>query len=184
MAKFKDGKGREWFLKMDYYLATKIEDELDIPILSKLQEVEFSPRHCVEMVWILIEERAEKLGVDPADFGKSVSGEQMEELCDALLEAISFFYEGLSPQQAQLLRMMQKVRRNLGEMMEEHLELISDERCLTLLASAASSLGDSLPGNLENFVDQDSQQMMDLMLEAFQKTADKKLNSTAATSRS
>lgn len=184
MAKFKDGKGREWFLKMDYYLATKIEDELDIPILSKLQEVEFSPRHCVEIVWVLIEERAEKLGVDPTDFGKSVSGEQMEDLCNALLEAIAFFYEGLSPQQAQLLRTMQKVRHNLSDMMGEHLNLISDERCLTLLASAASSLGDSLHGNLESFVDQDSQELMDLMLEAFQKQENKKSNSTAKTSQS
>ena len=184
MAKFKDGKGREWFLKMDYYLATKIEDELDIPILSNLNEVSFSPRHCVEMVWTLIEERAEKLGVDPTDFGKSVSGEQMEDLCNALLEAIAFFYEGLSPQQAQILRMIQKVRKSLSGMMEEHLELISDERCLTLLASAASSLGDSQLGKLENFVDQDSHQMMDLMLEAFKGVANKKSDSIETTSQS
>ncbi len=184
MAKFKDSKGREWFLKMDYYLASRIEDELEIPILSNLNEDDFTPRRCVEMVWVLIEERAEKLGVDPTDFGKSVAGEEMESLCNALLETISFFYEGLNPQQAQLLRTMTKVRQGLSKAMEGHLDLISDERCLTLLASAASSLGDSQRGSLENYANQESPAVMDLLLEVLHKAKQNESDSTAKTSQS
>jgi len=158
MSKFKDDKGREWTLVLNYHIASRIEDELEIPLLSKLQEVEFSPRHCVEMVWMLIEQQAEKKGVTPEDFGGSVVGETLEHLSDALLDCIAFFYKGLNPQQARLLTNMKEMRRQFTQQVLDRMEdTTSDVPFFDLLASLVSTLEDSQPGSYQKWSEGASQ---------------------------
>ena len=158
MSKFKDDKGREWTLVLNYHIASRIEDELEIPLLSKLQEVEFSPRHCVEMVWMIIEQQAEKQGVTPEDFGGSIIGDTLEHLSDALLDCVAFFYKGLNPQQAKLLTSMKEMRKKLtGELLDRMEDSISEVPFLELLDSLASTLEDSQRGNSQKWSEDESQ---------------------------
>lgn len=158
MSKFKDDKGREWTLVLNYHIASRIEDELEIPLLSKLQEVDFSARHCVEMVWMLIEQQAEKKGVTPEDFGSSVVGETLEHLSDALLDCISFFYKGLNPQQAKLIDLMKKMRKDLMVKISDQMEdSLSGGPFLDLLVSLASTHEDSPHGNSQKWSEVESQ---------------------------
>lgn len=152
MSKFKDDKGREWTLVLNYHIASRIEDELEIPLLSKLQEVEFSPRHCVEMVWMIIEQQAEKQGVTPEDFGGSIVGDTLEHLSDALMDCVGFFYKGLNPQQAMQLEMMKDMRKELTQKIMDGMEdSLLENHFLDLLVSLASTQEDSQPGNSQKW---------------------------------
>lgn len=156
MSKFKDDKGREWTLVLNYHIASRIEDELEIPLLSKLQEVEFSPRHCVEMVWMIIEPQAEKKGVTPEDFGGSIVGETLEHLSDALLDCVAFFYKGLNPQQAKLLEMMKDMRKEfMQKIMEGMEESLLGGHFLDLLGSLVSTQEDSQHGNSQKWLEEE-----------------------------
>lgn len=151
MAVFNDRHGVEWLVEINVAQVKRVRSELNLD-LGKLIEDEAKPLRellddtirLVDTVYVLCRKQAEDRNMDDVKFGESISGESLETLGSAFINALVDFFQ---PSQGQLLRkMIEKGRlaqRILAERMEMRIDEISPEeiaeKVLTSYDSHASS---------------------------------------------
>ncbi len=98
MPTFSDKAGREWVLDLDVTALEQVESRTEVRLdqlladgAAGLQTLFAQPRKLVRVLWVLIEERAAKVGLTPEQFGRSFDGDALERAADALLRAVADF---------------------------------------------------------------------------------------------
>ncbi|MEM1213786.1 MAG: hypothetical protein AAGI68_15970 [Planctomycetota bacterium] len=140
MARFTDGEGREWSLRLTVGGIKRVKEAMDMDLseviesdtLERLQHV----LTATEVLWLLIEPEAERHGVTAASFGESLAGDEYAAALEALLEAVVDFSPG--PRRAMLRRMLEASKTLQGRAADEVEKRISggvlDEAIDELLA--------------------------------------------------
>lgn len=135
MAVFNDRHGVEWLVEINVAQVKRVRSELNLD-LGKLIEDEAKPLRellddtirLVDTVYVLCRKQAEDRQMDDVKFGESISGESLERLGSAFINALVDFFQ---PSQGHLLRkMVEKGRlaqRILAERMEMRIDKISPE---------------------------------------------------------
>lgn len=98
MAKFTDNAGREWFLSFDVFLLERIKERtgwdgdtcLDEDMKGLIALVSNSPL-CARAVYLLCEDEADRRGVSPEQFGRSIGGPALYGMKQAFVEAFADF---------------------------------------------------------------------------------------------
>jgi hypothetical protein len=118
MARFKDRLDREWQLAITHGDVLAIKKSTSVAIyglfkdrLKGLADLLEDQEKTVAVVWCLIEDQANHTGVTPEAFGKSLDGESLERMQEALIEAIGDFF----PSRRQALQRVNEAGRRLGE---------------------------------------------------------------------
>lgn len=151
MSVFHDRHGVEWLVEINVAQVKRVRQELEFD-LGKLIEDDARPLRdllddtvrLVDTVYILCRAQAEKRGLDDQQFGESISGESLEGLGSAFIDALVDFFQ---PRQGQLLRKMidkgRLAQRILAERIEVRIDEITPEeiaeKALMSSASPASS---------------------------------------------
>lgn len=98
MATFTDDDKRVWSLRLSVQLLTEIEertgvsvDKLLDPAAKEMQKLA-DPRILVRVLWVFVQEQAERAKVSPEQFGRALGGDSLEAAFNALLDAIVGFY--------------------------------------------------------------------------------------------
>jgi hypothetical protein len=98
VATFRDRHNREWVLDLDVYGVEQIHKRTEVRIdqliankAAGLEELMSDPVKFVRVLWVLVEEQAERAGVTPEQFGRSLAGDSLEAAADAFLEALQLF---------------------------------------------------------------------------------------------
>jgi hypothetical protein len=135
MAKLKDNKGREWEVLIDVPQLKRVRERVKFDLgklfandLAGLRQLATEPEVLVDVLFVLVQEEAEKRNVSPEDFGRSLAGDSLEAGFDALMEALADFYPS---RQAKPLRALLAKNRDLSEALSQ--------RALTAIASLDST---------------------------------------------
>lgn len=99
MSAFKDAAGREWRLGIDVWCLRQVKARTGVDI-GRLFEDEFKPYRelvrdiglFVDVLWVLVEDQAVRLGVTDEHFGRALGGDAVEEAAAAFEEAVADFY--------------------------------------------------------------------------------------------
>lgn len=113
--KFRDTKGREWVVRVDFHSLCRIEDELGLPIMEDPSALPQKIRPYVEMLWICIEDQAKELGVTPEDFGRSLAGEEIDAAVNAFVTEYAVFLKAPSPGASAAVLAAWKKGREMGQ---------------------------------------------------------------------
>lgn len=116
--KFKDNKGREWFIEFTIGTAREIKKRLDVDLMEtekalvQLSENDFA---LMDATWLAIEGQAKTQGVDTKEFENSLGGKEIEAITTAFIEALINF----TPSQATKAAL----KKTLAAMTEAEAEL-------------------------------------------------------------
>lgn len=132
MPSFVDKKKRKWVLDLDVYLVEEIHKRLAGVRIDALIGDEFAGLTklfgdtvlFVRVLWVMVEEQAEKVGVKPEDFGRSLGGDPLEDAGTAFVQALADF----SPRH---------LREVLKALMARGREVVSERTARVLKAIAA-----------------------------------------------
>lgn len=102
MHPFTDSAGRTWILSMNVGAIRRVKAQLGIDLLTVLDhDCQLFARLgadialAVDLVWVLIADQAEKMGVTDEQFGESLVGDAIDRAMEALVaETIAFFPQG------------------------------------------------------------------------------------------
>jgi hypothetical protein len=145
--RFTDTKGREWTIKFDFQTLCQIEDELGYPIMEDPTSLPTKAKAYVEMAWFCIEEQAEKAGVTPEDFGKSIDGKVFDDIQKGILEELAVFFEAPRPGASALIRKAVELVEKGNQLQLQAVEKALDGVSSELLERLGLSHGVSQPGN-------------------------------------
>lgn len=166
MRAFKDSQGREWFLNVNTGTVKNVRAARDVDLLDTTGEVyerlADDPVLLVDVLWLLCQEQAQKVGLTDAQFGEGLVGDAIEDATTALMGAIADFTP--SRKRAVVLKgaeLMTRVRQKgteiaLGKIGDPELEkkLLSmmeaemDEQLRQLLTRSSSAT--SVPASSES----------------------------------
>ena len=117
MAEFNDRDNRRWNVALTHGDAMRVKSDLGIDLykllddkLHGLAKLFDDPQQLVSVVYCLIEKQAEKAKVSPEDFAGSIDGQVLEDLGEALLEALKDFFPNRAVRQA-LPKVIQKSKQ-------------------------------------------------------------------------
>lgn len=103
MAKFADSEGREWDLSLNVGLVSKLRTDAGFELgkttsAEKLGEALFAdPETFAKVLWVCIQQQAEKKGIDPNSFAFALDGDTIEKATTALMLAIIDFFHRRGP---------------------------------------------------------------------------------------
>ncbi len=92
---FTDTENRSWTPEINLYTAGRIRRKLDINVedIDSLNNAILDPATRADLLFLAVEEEAIKRRVSDVEFGKSLGGDCMKDATEALLYAISDFFE-------------------------------------------------------------------------------------------
>jgi hypothetical protein len=134
--RFTDAKGREWTLAIVHQDAVRIRKELGVSLyslcdnkLAGLAELLSDPEKLVCVVYDLVQKKADREGISPEDFGSAFSGETLEAMGDAFLEALTDFFPNRQTRKAlaELRKKGKKVESLVMMEMETQLDALTPE---------------------------------------------------------
>ena len=99
MAKFKDNAGREWTVAIEGVSGLeRVAKQADVRLdrlfddeLAGLTALARDPIKLVSVLWVMVEEQAQKTGLTAEQFGRSLGGDSLEAATTALIEAVADF---------------------------------------------------------------------------------------------
>lgn len=99
MAKFTDGNRNEWIVFVDVPTIERVQQRLDGFRVDQIFDDDMKgllalvadPVKLVRLLWIVVEEQAEKAKVSPEQFGRALHGDALEDALTALQEAVADF---------------------------------------------------------------------------------------------
>lgn len=148
MTRFKDSKGREWSLSLSVGMVEKVKEDADFDMDELLQKPEAvalvlmrSPKVLAQVLWVMIEDQAKSLGVEPRDFGFSLDRESLDRGADALMEEWILFYPRSSAGKA-IAGRWPELRTKMDTDIERE---VSAALAKELSGTATGSLGSSAP---------------------------------------
>ena len=115
MASFRDNSGREWHLEFTIPSARRIRKLLGVDVLNFedcLPRLSADPILLCDVLFLLVEEQAARLGVTDEQFGESLAGEALESACDAFVESLIHFFP---PRRREVLKAMQQAAATLEQ---------------------------------------------------------------------
>lgn len=104
MQKFKDKQGREWSISLNGWTLKKLKETLNFDARDheSILRAANDPSLLCDVLFVLCQGQAEKLGVTDRDFGESMTGDVIEAAADAYMQETADF----SPRQKQALNTM------------------------------------------------------------------------------
>ena len=93
---FKDTEGREWNLAITIATVRRVRKDLDVDLLNKdmaavLETVVCDPVMLCDVLFLIVEKEAQRLGVNDEAFGEAMGGDALEEGAKAFLGALGDF---------------------------------------------------------------------------------------------
>jgi hypothetical protein len=157
MSTFKDTNGRTWTLPTitfdrTEYIAAETEvviQNLLLKNLAGLEELLGDYRKVVAVVWCLVEDQAGKLNVTREQFARLLDGQVLEDMADALLQAIADFFRKSKPVLLKLLEKTRQVSDLATKEALDKLDRLDPADVLKRIESGTNSLitGSGKPGN-------------------------------------
>ena len=148
MAQFTDKKNRTWIVDLDVYLVEQIHKRVEGVRIDALLGNEFTglsalfadPVLLVRVLWVLVEEQAEKKAVGPEEFGRALGGDALEGAGTAFVQAVADF----SPRQQRavlkaLLAKGQEIQAHQTGRVLAEIEALSPEPSPPVTRAADSS---------------------------------------------
>lgn len=151
MVKFTDTTGCEWKVKIDIGRVKRIQEDLGINLLGDvaalIRRLADNPIDLFELLRIICEEQAAKIGVDPGQFLERLSGDSIDAAVEAFWEALRLFIPRPSVREA-LGRLIEKQRevvghldRKIAKAVQAELEAVNPETIADGLMTTAPSAG-------------------------------------------
>lgn len=146
MATFRDGAGREWQLSVTVATVKRVKETTGVH-LTKLVDDQFKPLHdlltdpveLVNTVFAMIQPQAQQIGITDEQFGESLTGDSVEQMAKAFVEALVDFFPS---RQGQLLKNLiakaERVQQMTLAKAEAEIEATTDEEFMN---SVSNSLG-------------------------------------------
>ncbi len=95
---FRDSAGREWVVAIHVHALEQVETRCAVKIgallrdqLAGFLELVEDPVKFVRVLWVLVEDQAEKFGVKPEQFGRALGGDALEGAVEAFVGALADF---------------------------------------------------------------------------------------------
>lgn len=93
---FTDAQGRRWHLRLNYALATDLQEKVGVDVRNALKtdgwlKLYDDPSALLNCLWILCEEKAKNDGVTQRSFFEGFEGETFDGALNAFLDAVVFF---------------------------------------------------------------------------------------------
>jgi len=136
MRPFKDAKGRTWELEINVWLVRRVRDYLGLNLYNlvdsqarPLGELLNDPARLVDVLFLLCRDQADTLNVTDEAFGRSFSGDSLEDAADAFVAALLDFFPSRQGR-ATLQKVIDKskaVEARMRELTEEKLESLTVE---------------------------------------------------------
>jgi hypothetical protein len=144
---FKDTAGRDWPLTINVNAIRRVRakesvdlaglfDEGSKPLAKLLND----PCRLVDVLWVLIEEEADKKGIKPDAFGASMGGDALEAAAEALVEEILLFFPS---QRARSLRKLVTKGKAVASELLTKLETELDRASVEEITASILSSGDA-----------------------------------------
>ena len=150
MKSFRDTKGRQWKISITVGILDDICDELGDDLFNDPTAISLHPRDHVAMLWLAIAEQAEKQGVDPRDFGRSLDGPTLKEAMEAFMGSLSDFFSALLPGRGEVLTQTWEAAKALNQIEKTIMDIASGKESIGSEDLQELILALSPFGNLEN----------------------------------
>ena len=130
MRTFQDTAGKTWTLSLNIVTAKKIRDALavdffDDDIGETVGKIASNPILLADVLWVCVEEQANKEGVSDEDFGRALGGDVISHATDSFLDELVDFYP---EKKRQLLStMLQKLRTTEAAYIEKAMSMMTSE---------------------------------------------------------
>jgi len=99
VAVFKDSQGREWIVEISVDTVKRVRTVLDLDLLSiadresdVLEKLLDDPVMLCNVLFVVVQPQAEKLGVGDEDFGRSLFGDVLDDATKAFLMGLADFF--------------------------------------------------------------------------------------------
>jgi hypothetical protein len=150
VAKFKDSAGQEWEIRFTVGDLERVKEDADFDIEGLVARPDGAaaalfqaPRKIAQVLWVLCEDQARALGIDPRAFGRRLDREALDAATNALLEAILLFFPRSSAGRAiqgRLPELLRKMDAEIEAAVAREMERsISSTPATTSPASPAST---------------------------------------------
>lgn len=99
MATFRDGKGRDWDLRLTVGTLTEVREATGVRLGDAFRDeaalaglLFADPEQLGRVLWVVCRERAEAAGVTPEDFAAGFDGPALERAVEAFLGSVADFF--------------------------------------------------------------------------------------------
>lgn len=147
MPRFKDSKGREWNLSLSTGMLGKLRRDAGFALSTQtaarqLTEMLADPMQFGAVLWVLVEEQARALAIEPEDFAMAIDGDAIDAATTAFIEACVDFFQRAGTRQAIKAQLPALLKRAEEEVIEAASRMASEhlkKPVGSLLASSAST---------------------------------------------
>jgi len=116
MPTFNDTDGVAWNVVVTLGTLEDIRERLSVNILDNPSEMPTSIRDMVNLIWICVEEQANRIGISPREFGRRLDGDSIEAGIEAFMESYSDFFCRLQPARGEAIKEIWKRGQELEQM--------------------------------------------------------------------
>ena len=115
MPTFNDTADVAWSVTITLGTLEDIRERFSINILDNPSEMPSGIRDMVNLVWVCVEDQANRLGVTPREFGRRLDGNSIEKAIEAFMESYTDFFCHLQPARGEAIREIWKQGKALEE---------------------------------------------------------------------
>jgi len=149
MATFRDGNGREWHIHVTVADVKRVKEQTGLLLtslienqLTPLAQLLADPVALVDTVWVLVEPQAKAAGLTDEQFGQSLSGDSVDQMATAFMEALTdFFPKRQSDLLKTLLQKQRQLQDALADRAEAELGRLTVEQLIESVSSSQASAG-------------------------------------------
>jgi hypothetical protein len=149
MATFRDGNGREWHINVTVADVKRVKEQTGLLLtslienqLTPLAQLLADPVALVDTVWVLVEPQAKAAGLTDEQFGQSLSGDSLEQMAAAFMEALTdFFPKRQSDLLKTLLTKQRQLQDALADRAEAELSRLTVDQLIESVSSSQASAG-------------------------------------------
>lgn len=147
MATFRDGNGREWHINVTVADVKRVKEQTGLLLTSLVEDklmplatLVSDPVKLVDTVWVLIEPQAKAAGLTDEQFGQSLSGDSVDQMANAFMEALTdFFPKRQSAMLKTLLTKQKDLQDALADRAEVELSRLTVEQLIESVSSSVVS---------------------------------------------
>lgn len=144
MATFRDGNGREWHINVTVADVKRVKEQTGLLLTSLVEDrlmplatLVSDPVKLVDTVWVLIEPQAKAAGLTDEQFGQSLSGDSVDQMAKAFMEALTDFFP---KRQSAMLKTLLTKQKDLQDALADRAEVELSRLTVEQLIESVSSL--------------------------------------------
>lgn len=144
MATFRDGNGREWHINVTVADVKRVKEQTGLLLTSLVEDklmplatLVSDPVKLVDTVWVLIEPQAKAAGLTDEQFGQSLSGDSVDQMANAFMEALTDFFP---KRQSAMLKTLLTKQKDLQDALADRAEVELSRLTVEQLIESVSSL--------------------------------------------